>query len=62
MERLDDVLGYCDSTAELNIIELITAQLDSLETIYMISHKEIPIGYDNQIVVVKDKSGLSRLK
>lgn len=59
---LDEVLGYCDSTAELNIIELITAQLDSLETIYMISHKEIPIGYDNQIVVVKDKSGLSRLK
>ena len=25
----------------------------------MISHKEIPIAYDNQLVVVKDATGIS---
>ena len=28
----------------------------------MVSHKEIPIGYDSQIIVIKDKSGLSRIR
>lgn len=59
---LDEILGYCDSQAESKVIELITKELDSLESIYMVSHKEIPIGYDTQLVVVKDKTGLSRIK
>ena len=58
---LDEILGYCDSEAESNVINLITNELDSLETIYMISHKEIPIGYDNIITIVKDKNGLSQV-
>lgn len=58
---LDEILGYCDSEAESNVINLITNELDSLETIYMISHKEIPIGYDNILTVVKDKNGLSQV-
>lgn len=59
---LDEILGYCDSKAETKVIDLINKELESLESIYMVSHKEIPIGYDSQIVVVKDKSGLSRIK
>ena len=58
---LDEILGYCDSEAESNVINLITNELDSLETIYMISHKEIPIGYDNILTIVKDKNGLSQV-
>lgn len=58
---LDEILGYCDSQAESNVIDLITKELDSLESIYMVSHKEIPVGYDTQLVVVKDKTGLSRV-
>lgn len=58
---LDEILGYCDSEAESNVINLITNELDSLETIYMISHKEIPIGYDNVLTIVKDKNGLSQV-
>ena len=58
---LDEILGYCDSEAESNVINLITNKLDSLETIYMISHKEIPIGYDNILTIVKDKNGLSQV-
>ena len=27
----------------------------------MISHKEIPIGYDNILTIVKDKNGLSQV-
>lgn len=59
---LDEILGYCDGQAETIVIDLITKELDSLESIYMVSHKEIPIGYDSQLVIVKDKTGLSRIK
>lgn len=59
---LDEILGYCDSQAETKVIDLITKELESLESIYMVSHKEIPIGYDTQLIVVKDKSGLSRIR
>ena len=59
---LDEVLGYCDSSAEMNVVNLITTELNSLESIYMISHKEIPIGYDNELIIIKDKNGLSRIR
>lgn len=59
---LDEILGYCDSQAESNVIDLISRELESLESIYMVSHKEIPIGYDTQLIIVKDKSGLSRVR
>lgn len=59
---LDEILGYCDSHAESNVIDLITRELESLESIYMVSHKEIPIGYDSELVVVKDKQGLSSIR
>ena len=59
---LDEILGYCDSQAESNVIDLITSELDSLESIYMISHKEIPIGYDSELVIIKDKNGLSKVR
>ena len=59
---LDEILGYCDSKAETKVIDLINKELESLESIYMVSHKEIPIGYDTQIIVVKDKTGLSHIR
>ena len=59
---LDEILGYCDALAENNVINLITKELESLETIYMISHKEIPIGYDVELIVEKNASGLTHLK
>lgn len=59
---LDEILGYCDSEAESNVISLIIDELDSLETIYMISHKEIPIPYDSELIVIKDKQGLSHVQ
>lgn len=58
---LDEILGYCDSQAEENVISLLTQELETLESIYMVSHKEIPIGYDAQLTVLKDKQGLSRV-
>lgn len=59
---LDEILGYCDALAENNVINLITKELESLETIYMISHKEIPIGYDAELIVEKNANGLTHLK
>ena len=58
---LDEILGYCDSQAEENVINLLTQELETLESIYMVSHKEIPIGYDAQLTIIKDKRGLSRV-
>ena len=59
---LDEILGYCDGQAETVVIDLITKELDSLESIYMVSHKEIPIGYDKELIIKKDKSSLSKIK
>lgn len=59
---LDEILGYCDNEAETNVINLITQELDSLESIYMVSHKEIPIAYDTQLIVTKNKQGLSNIR
>lgn len=59
---LDEVLGQCDSEAEMNIIDLIIEELQSVSSIIFIGHKELPIPYDNLITVVKDEHGLSRLQ
>ena len=59
---LDEILGYCDSHAENNVINLIVRELDSLESIFMVSHKEIPIGYDTQLIIVKNQDGLSSVR
>lgn len=59
---LDEILGYCDSQAENNVINLIVRELDSLESIFMVSHKEIPIGYDTQLIIVKNQDGLSSVR
>lgn len=58
---LDEVLGQCDSEAEMNIIDLIIEELQSVSSIIFIGHKELPIPNDSVITVVKDEHGLSRL-
>ena len=58
---LDEILKFCDSSTEINVIDLIAKELDTLESIYMISHKEIPIGYDTQLIIRKNERGLSNL-
>lgn len=59
---LDEILGYCDAQAEEKVIDLITTELEDLDSIYMVSHKEIPIGYDTEIIVTKNKQGLSTVR
>lgn len=56
---LDEILGYCDSVAESKVVDLILSELETLETIFMVSHKEISIPYDLQLTVIKNKQGLS---
>lgn len=59
---LDEVLGYCDSQAESVVVNLLCSELNTIESIYMISHKEIPIGYDKEMTIVKNKQGESYLR
>ncbi len=58
---LDEVLGQCDSDAEMNIIDLIIEELQSVSSIIFIGHKELTIPNDGTITVIKDENGLSRL-
>lgn len=58
---LDEVLGQCDSEAEMNIIDLIIEELQSVSSIIFIGHKELAIPNDETITVVKNEQGLSRL-
>lgn len=59
---LDEVLGQCDSEAEMNIIDLMVEELQSVSSIIFIGHKELPIPHDKVITVVKDERGLSHLQ
>lgn len=59
---LDEVLGYCDAQAESVVVNLLCSELNTIESIYMISHKEIPIGYDKEMIIVKNKQGESHLR
>ena len=59
---LDEVLGYCDAQAESVVVNLLCSELNTIESIYMISHKEIPIGYDKEMIIVKNKQGESYLR
>ena len=59
---LDEVLGYCDSQAESVVVNLLCTELNTIESIFMISHKEIPIGYDKEMIIVKNKQGESYLR
>lgn len=59
---LDEILKYCDTTAEEKIIELVLNELNTIESIYIISHKEILVGYDKELVVIKDEKGISSLR
>lgn len=59
---LDEVLGQCDSEAEMNVIDLMVEELQNVSSIIFIGHKELPIPHDNVITVVKDEKGLSHLQ
>lgn len=58
---LDEVLGQCDNEAEMNIIDLIIEELQSVSSIIFIGHKELPIPNDCVLTVVKNEQGLSNL-
>lgn len=60
---LDEVFDNLDSIGCQKILKLIST-LKDVDNIYIISHHadELQIAYDKEIVVVKDNSGVSKLK
>lgn len=60
---LDEIFDNLDDIGSGNIVELISNNLTDIKGIYIISHhaKSLNIPYDNELMVVKNESGVSYL-
>ena len=60
---LDEVFDSLDSVGCQKVIDLITSELSDIDTVFIVSHhaSELNIPYDKKIMVVKDKSAVSKL-
>lgn len=61
---LDEITDNLDSIGCNNILNLISKKLNDIESIFIISHhaSELAIPADCEMVIVKDKNGISRVK
>ncbi len=61
---LDEITDSLDSVGCDKILSLIAKRLIDVESIFIISHRarELEIPYDSEITIIKDESGISRIK
>lgn len=60
---LDEITDYLDSKSCGAIMNLVTTQLQNIESVFIISHhaESLDISYDTQINIVKDENGISSI-
>ena len=60
---LDEVFDNCDSAGCDKILQLITAELSDVETVFVITHHafELTLPSDYDIIVAKGADGISRI-
>ena len=61
---LDEIFDGLDSQGCDKVLNLISNKLHDIESVFIISHhgNEINIPYDNEIIVMKNKDGVSTIK
>lgn len=61
---LDEIFDQLDLVGCSNIIDLINAAIQDVESLFVISHhsEELNIPYDDRIIIVKNEQGVSNLK
>lgn len=57
---LDEIFDNLDSTGSEKVLDLISAKLNDVENIFIITHHaSIPVPYDKEIIVQKGDDNLS---
>ena len=61
---LDEITDNLDSIGCTNVLNLISSKLNDVESIFIISHhaSELAIPCDSEMVVIKDRNGISSIK
>ena len=61
---LDEITDNLDAIGCNNVLNLISTKLNDIESIFIISHhaSELAIPSDSEMVIVKDRNGISRVK
>ena len=61
---LDEITDNLDAVGCNNVLNLISTKLNDIESIFIISHHadELAIPSDSEMVIIKDKNGISRVK
>ena len=61
---LDEITDNLDAIGCTNVLNLISTRLNDIESIFIISHhaSELAIPSDSEMIVVKDRNGISRIK
>ena len=57
---LDEIFDNLDSTGSERVLDLISAKLDDVENIFIVTHhSSIPIPYDKEVIIQKGDDNLS---
>lgn len=56
---IDEIFDTLDSTAIETVMSIITQASDYVDTMFIVSHKDIGVAYDNVIIVRKNKNRIS---
>lgn len=61
---LDEITDNLDAVGCNNVLNLISTKLNDIESIFIISHHadELAIPSDSEMVIIKDRNGISRVK
>ena len=60
---LDEIFDALDSVGCERVVNLISNKLNDIESVYIISHRvdSLAIPMDNEIIIVKDENGISKV-
>lgn len=59
---LDEIFDNLDELGSQKVLDVISNRLKDVESIYIITHhSDIPVPTDNEIIIVKDNNGISRI-
>jgi len=60
---LDEIFDNLDSVGCQRVLNLISNKLSDITSIYIVTHHtDVSIPYDHELIVIKDKNGISKIK
>lgn len=59
---MDEIFDGLDSKSIDKVVEILNLVSKDINTMFIVSHKDLPIGHDSTILVIKDKTRISKVE